>query len=118
LRSDLFWDIWLIPLLQSINKGAEIIPDEPYVNYNSSDIKWPWSIGMRYHVGVDGGHSRTTDPYYAFTKDNSQSGTWNWCGTERVISNSASDGREASQIAMAEIGPDHPSRQTVTQKWE
>ena len=92
MRSDLFWDKWLIPLLQGINKGAEIIPDAPYVNYDSSKSKWPWSTNIAFHVGVSDGHSGTTESYYAFTKDTWQAKTWNWRGTERVQSKSASDG--------------------------
>lgn len=98
LRSDLFWDQWLIPLLQGINKGAEIIPDKPFVQYSTSDPSWPFTVNLRFHAGVTGGHQKTTDSYYAFNKDHSRARTWNWSGRERVESNSVTDGGSTTLI--------------------
>ncbi|KAI0148181.1 hypothetical protein F4776DRAFT_606501 [Hypoxylon sp. NC0597] len=96
MNSGIFWDKWLLPLLQGLNKGAEIIPDEPFNEYypNPSD-GWHWSSGMRYHVGVDGSHG-TKDPYYAFTKRSS--GTWTWSGNRKSSSKTVSDGGHKTHI--------------------
>ncbi|OTA84420.1 hypothetical protein M434DRAFT_400466 [Hypoxylon sp. CO27-5] len=97
MNSDMFWAKWLLPLLQGLNKGAEIIPDEPSNNYypNPSD-GWHWSAGMNYHMGVDGTHG-TKDPYYAFTKCTWRPGTWTWSGKRKDKSKTVSDGGHKTQ---------------------
>jgi hypothetical protein len=104
MRSNLFWDQWLIPLLQGINKGAEIIPDLPVVRYDASGGQWPWNVNIKFHVGVSGGHSGVTESAYAFSRDASGARSWKWRGAERVKTNSATDGGSR--------------KQTVTQKCE
>ncbi|KAI0841843.1 hypothetical protein F5Y06DRAFT_258375 [Hypoxylon sp. FL0890] len=98
MNSDIFWGKWLLPLLQGLNKGAEIIPDEPTNEYfpNPSD-GYHWAAGMCYHVGVSGSHG-TTDPYYAFTKSNWSPGTWTWSGKQRKWSKTVSDGSHTTHV--------------------
>ncbi|KAI2465524.1 hypothetical protein F4781DRAFT_21034 [Annulohypoxylon bovei var. microspora] len=97
MNSDIFWGDWLLPLLQGLNKGAEVIPDEPSNEYypHPSD-GWHWSAGMCFHVGVNETHG-TKDPYYAFTKNSWYPGIWNWNGNRKTSSKTVSDGGSYTQ---------------------
>ncbi|KAI1415786.1 hypothetical protein F5Y13DRAFT_155310 [Hypoxylon sp. FL1857] len=98
MNAGTFWARWLLPLLQGLNKGAEIIPDEPLNEYypNPSD-GYHWAAGMRYHIGVSGTHS-TKDPYYAFTKSTWRPGTWTWSGSQKTSSKTLSDGKHTTHV--------------------
>ncbi|KAI1175629.1 hypothetical protein F4777DRAFT_319164 [Nemania sp. FL0916] len=86
MNSNSFWNDWLIPLLQGLNKGAEVIPDEPYGVYDPrKEPQFPYIVSMRYHAGVNKSHG-TTDQYYAFKKDQSHVGKWTWSGKKRTSS--------------------------------
>jgi hypothetical protein len=88
IHRDIFWNRWLLPLLQGVNQGAEIIPDAPFVEYNSG--RWPndYSFkGIRYHVGINGSQTGVTDPYYALATDPRRPRTWTWGEKNRTTSN-------------------------------
>ncbi|KAI1143197.1 hypothetical protein F5Y05DRAFT_367832 [Hypoxylon sp. FL0543] len=98
MNSNIFWDNWLLPLLQGLNKGAEIIPDEPTnVYYPNPSDGYHWASGMRYHVGVSGTHG-TKEPYYAFTKSSWRPGTWTWSGNQKTSSKTLSDGSHTTHV--------------------
>jgi hypothetical protein len=88
IHHDIFWNRWLLPLLQGVNQGAEIIPDAPFAEYNSG--RWPSDYlfkGIRYHVGINGSQTGVTDPYYALATDPRRPRTWTWGGKNRTTSN-------------------------------
>ncbi|KAI1177489.1 hypothetical protein F4777DRAFT_207732 [Nemania sp. FL0916] len=115
MNSDNFWGNWLIPLMQGLNKGAEIIPLEPVAEYRPERATYQFDTNIRYSVGVDG-DSGTTDPYFAFTKSSSQPPTWTWSGAEKTSSKTTSNGAgivlEVSQksITSTELSFDEGGR--------
>ncbi|KAI1322557.1 hypothetical protein F5Y16DRAFT_37564 [Xylariaceae sp. FL0255] len=93
-----FWGDWLLPLLQGLNKGAEIIPDEPTGIYQpQKDPQFPYYVGMRYHVGVNKSHS-TKDSYYAFTKNKAHPNQWTWSGKKKPSSKTVQGAPGHAQI--------------------
>ncbi|KAI1331438.1 hypothetical protein F5Y16DRAFT_359973 [Xylariaceae sp. FL0255] len=96
MNRDNFWDRWLIPLMQGLNKGAEIIPNEPIASYDPNlDPNWPWKSDISCSIGVSESHG-TTHPYYAFTKDGSQAATWTWSGEKKFSSKTVESGGSRS----------------------
>lgn len=51
MNNSIFWDSWLLKLLQDVARGMELVPDKPYVAYDDSDPDFPWQSAMEYHVG-------------------------------------------------------------------
>lgn len=81
-----FWTTWLLPILSDLNKGSDVIPDTPDVEYHPDRDKYKWSSGPRYHLGGDS----SSATYYNFQPDGPSS--WSWKGQSLSAQNSLSGG--------------------------
>jgi hypothetical protein len=89
MNSTVFWDSWLLPLLQTINQGAEVIPEKPMVTYTSGK-EYPYQVNEESSLGDNSKHPNADDTYFKFVAaDQSGSKKWTWTGDPLTSTNSA-----------------------------
>ena len=99
MNRDIFWNSWLLPLLQSINQGAELIPETPYVEYTSGR-EYPFGVNVEASVGDNPKHLQSDDSYFQFVADPSNNNRWTWVGDNLQSSNSAEGGGDKETVTQ------------------
>lgn len=76
-----FWEGWLLPLIQVINRASQIQPTtpvlEPYTDGGAT-------VGLRYVPGTCTAHPNSDDAYYNFTRG-SDNVSWTWTATDSLL---------------------------------
>lgn len=78
MNKALFWDSWLLPLLQALNQGTEIVPTTPILEDATSE-GWTARAGPNYTFGSNPNHAYSTDSYFGWTPQQG-GGSWTWTG--------------------------------------
>ncbi|RHZ63547.1 hypothetical protein CDV55_103635 [Aspergillus turcosus] len=71
MNSSLFWNHYLLPILQEINQKVEVIPQDPPRLHGS----------MKYTLGRNSKHPKPTDRYFQWKQQQSQNGQLHWVWT-------------------------------------
>ncbi|RSL48510.1 hypothetical protein CEP54_012868 [Fusarium duplospermum] len=76
-----FWEGWLLPLIQVINRASQIQPTtpvlEPYTDGGAT-------VGLRYTPGTCTAHPNSDDSYYNFTRGSDKI-SWTWAATNSLL---------------------------------
>lgn len=88
MNRDNFWDLWLLPLMQVLNQGSEVVPTTPPLAYDASNADHPWATYIAFTIGGNPDHTKSSDSYFAFNPDASDQTTWTWTGDRLEKSNS------------------------------
>lgn len=95
-----YWDAWILPILNAINQGTDVIPTEPELKYDAKK----WEQGLRMQVGGNPDHLDPNDPYYNFNKDGPNS--WTWRG--RALGSQNTVKHEADSVTVTETCTSQP----------
>ncbi|KAK6538428.1 hypothetical protein TWF694_010013 [Orbilia ellipsospora] len=79
INSSIFWDKWLLPLLQELNMCTQVNPDKPYLSWCEDD-RYTALIAIKYHIGNSNPGITSSDPYFAFKPktDSANQVYWSW----------------------------------------
>lgn len=77
MNARLFWNSWLLPLLQEINQATQLVPTAPYLE-DATSSGWLVSVAPRYNFGSNPNHPSYGDSYFGWTAYGGNS--WEWAG--------------------------------------
>jgi len=100
MKTEQFWESWLLPLLQTVNLATQIQPTTPDVAYIGSDT---WQIQMNYTPGLSSQHPNVLDDYYKFTKGSDQK-SWTWTADPSLLTSQKSVDANSTTYTMNEYG--------------
>ncbi|KAK0721896.1 hypothetical protein B0T26DRAFT_749364 [Lasiosphaeria miniovina] len=100
MNARLFWDSWLLPLLQELNQGTQLVPLKPYLVLPGDD-QWDFRNKPELEFGSNPDHEAYSDQYFSFTKSSS-GGAWTWNGGELTSENTLNN--HGHNIKVTETG--------------
>lgn len=66
MNRSLFWDKWLLPLLQEINQALEFTPPQSYLATYQGSGGWDVTCAPEFAFGQNRDHPSKDDSYFAF----------------------------------------------------
>ncbi|KAF3148516.1 hypothetical protein TWF594_000927 [Orbilia oligospora] len=102
MNSNIFWDTWLLPLLQELNMQTLVYPETPYLKF-ADDAGSVWAI-CEYHVGNNNPSVSASDSTFAWTRSTDGDGkpSWTWSSSLPPSSNEVVDENGVWTVSSSE----------------
>ncbi|KAK6351918.1 hypothetical protein TWF718_005061 [Orbilia javanica] len=102
MNSNIFWDTWLLPLLQEINMQTMVNPDTPYLAFaNDSGAVY---VSCEYHIGNNDSNVSASDSTFAWTRsiDGDGKPSWTWSSSIPPATNEVVDENRVWTVSSSE----------------